>query len=51
MYDAHKILRISWIIGKKINKQDNDPKSSKKASGYLPLSKLDLKVLIREIKN
>ena len=36
---------------KKINSQDKDPKSSKKASGYLPLSKLDLKVLIREIKN
>ena len=36
---------------KKINKQDNDPKNSKKASGYLPLSALDLKVLIREVKN
>ena len=36
---------------KKIKTQDIDPKNSKKASGYLPLSKLDLKVLIREIKN
>ena len=36
---------------KKIKIQDNDPKNSIKASGYLPLSKLDLKVLIREIKN
>ena len=36
---------------KKINIQDNDPKNSKKTSGYLPLSNLDLKVLIREIKN
>ena len=36
---------------KKINLQDNDPKNSKKTSGYLPLSTLDLKVLIREVKN
>ena len=36
---------------KKIKLQDNDPKNSKKASGYLTLSKLDLKVLIREIKS
>ncbi|WP_032523793.1 pilus assembly protein PilM, partial [Prochlorococcus marinus] len=36
---------------KKIKIQEKDSKNSVKASGYLPLSKLDLKVLIREIKN
>ena len=36
---------------KKINEENNDPKKSKKTSGYLQLSELDLKVLIREVKN
>ena len=36
---------------KKINTQDKDTNNSKKASGYLPLSELDLKVLIREVPN
>ena len=36
---------------KKFNVQETNPKNSKKAKGYLPLSQLDLKVLIREINN
>ena len=35
---------------KRINSEDKDNSKSNKASGYLPLSNLDLKILIREIK-
>ena len=35
---------------KRINSEDKDNSKSSKASGYLPLSNLDLKILIREIK-